>query len=160
MELARRLLKRYPALRVAMTGAREEQRVAAGLVDQVDSKRCLNLAGRTTLRQLLITYTLADVLVTNDSGPAHFASLTPIDVVTLFGPEHPKLFAARTGRNHVLWEGIACSPCLSAFNNRTSSCRDNVCMQRIEVDRVFELVCSLLEARCAVKRPVGERAAG
>ncbi|MEE8148039.1 MAG: hypothetical protein V3T24_10580, partial [Longimicrobiales bacterium] len=40
VELARRLLKRYPALRVAMTGAPEEQRVAAGLVDQVDSKRC------------------------------------------------------------------------------------------------------------------------
>jgi ADP-heptose:LPS heptosyltransferase len=31
-----------------------------------------------TLRDLLVLYTLADVLVTNDSGPGHFSSLTPI----------------------------------------------------------------------------------
>ena len=57
------------------------------------------LAGKTTLRQLLVLYTLAEVLVTNDSGPAHFATLTRIRVVMLFGPETPELFAARTSRN-------------------------------------------------------------
>jgi ADP-heptose:LPS heptosyltransferase len=88
------------------------------------------------------------VLVTNDSGPAHFATLTPIDVVTLFGPETPALFAARTPRNHVLWAGIACSPCVSAFNNRLSRCRNNLCMQRISVDQVFAATL----AACAAHR--------
>jgi ADP-heptose:LPS heptosyltransferase len=130
-----------------MTGSPAEASAVAALVDQVRSHRCFNLGGRTTLRQLLVIYGLAEVLVTNDSGPAHFASLTGIDVVTLFGPEHPKLFAARTARNHVFWEGITCSPCLSALNNRTSRCRDNLCMQRIDVDRVFDRVCALYETR-------------
>ena len=94
-------------------------------------------------------YGLAEALVTNDSGPAHFAALTPIDVVTLFGPETPRLFAARTIRNHVFWAGIACSPCVSALNGRTSSCQDNVCMQRIDVDRVFDEVCRVHEERIA-----------
>ena len=44
---------------------------------------------------LMVLYTMCEILVTNDSGPAHFASLTPINVVTLFGPETPDLFAAR-----------------------------------------------------------------
>jgi ADP-heptose:LPS heptosyltransferase len=146
-ELARRLLHRFPEVRVAMTGGPEEGSAVAKLVEQVGSERCFNLAGRTTLRQLLVIYGLAEVLVTNDSGPAHFAALTPIDVVTLFGPENPRLFAARTARNHVFWAGIACSPCVSALNGRTSPCKDNICMQRIDVDRVFKEVCRIYETR-------------
>ena len=146
-ELARRLIRRYPEVHVAMTGGPAEGDAVATIVEQVGSDRCFNLAGRTTLRQLLVIYGLAEVLVTNDSGPAHFATLTPIDVVTLFGPENPRLFAARTIRNHVLWAGIACSPCVSALNGRTSPCKDNVCMQRIDVDRVFEEVCRIYETR-------------
>lgn len=146
-ELARRLLRRYPEVHVAMTGGPSEGDAVAALVEQVGSDRCFNLAGRTTLRQLLLIYGLAEVLVTNDSGPAHFATLTPVDVVTLFGPENPRLFAARTIRNHVFWAGITCSPCVSALNGRTSPCKDNVCMQRIDVDRVFEEVCRIYETR-------------
>ena len=89
--------------------------------------------------------------MTNDSGPAHFATLTPIDVVTLFGPETPALFAARTPRNHVLWSAIACSPCVSAFNNRQSSCRDNVCMQRLTVDQVFDATIGAYTSRLSAK---------
>ncbi len=135
--LARRLLDARPDLRIVFTGRPDEAPGAERLARAVASPRCVSLAGRTTLGQLLALYSLSQVLVTNDSGPAHFATLTPIDVVTLFGPETPSLFAARTPRNHVLWAGLACSPCVSAFNNRLSDCRDNVCMQRIPVDDVF-----------------------
>jgi ADP-heptose:LPS heptosyltransferase len=133
-----------------MTGGPNEGAAVAKIVEQVGSDRCFNLAGHTTLGQLLVIYGLAEVLVTNDSGPAHFAALTPIDVVTLFGPENPRLFAARTVRNHVFWAGIACSPCVSALNGRTSPCKDNVCMQRIDVDRVLAEVCRIYEARTGV----------
>lgn len=153
VELARRLLDRYPDLHVAMMGAPSEAATVAMLVEEVGLDRCFNLAGRTTLRQLLVIYGLAEVLVTNDSGPAHFAALTPIDVVTLFGPENPKLFASLTPRSHVFWQGIPCSPCVSAFNQRTSPCRNNVCMQRIDVDRVFNELCRLYEARVGVSKP-------
>jgi len=117
------------------------------LVTRIDSPRCFNLAGRTTLRQLLIVYGLAEVMVTNDSGPAHFATLTPIDVITLFGPEHPALFGARSPRNHVLFANLACSPCVSAQNNRTTPCRDNRCLQAIEVETVYDVLRGILEKR-------------
>jgi len=146
-ELARRLLARYPEAHVAFTGAPDEAAAAVKLVQSVGSNRCFSLAGKTSLRELLVLYTLADVLVTNDSGPAHFATLTPIEVVTLFGPETPALFGARTSRNAVLWAGIACSPCVNAYNNRQSVCRDNRCMQAISVDQVFEAVCGAYEKR-------------
>jgi ADP-heptose:LPS heptosyltransferase len=147
VELAQRLLSCDPRVRIAVTGSPAERVQVEALVHAVGSDRCISIAGRTTLRELLAAYTVADVLVTNDSGPAHFATLTPVDVVTLFGPEHPDLFAARSPRNHVLWEGLPCSPCVSAYNGRTSPCRDNVCLQRISVDRVLAIVLDVLERR-------------
>jgi ADP-heptose:LPS heptosyltransferase len=137
VELARRLLDAHPGWYVAFTGSPAEAREAERLAAAVSSARCVSLAGRTTMGRLLALFWLSRVLVTNDSGPAHFATLTPIEVVTLFGPETPALFAARTPRNHVIWANLACSPCVSAANNRFSTCRDNLCMQRISVDEVF-----------------------
>ena len=96
---------------------------------------------------MLVVYGFAEILVTNDSGPAHFASLTPIDVVVLFGPETPLLFGAPSPRSHALWAGIACSPCVNALNNRQSACQDNVCMKMLGVDLVFETVCRVYRQR-------------
>jgi ADP-heptose:LPS heptosyltransferase len=89
--------------------------------------------------------------VTNESGPAHFALMTPIHVVTLFGPETPGLFAARSPNASMLWAGIACNPSVNAYNNRQSVCRDNLCMQAITVEQVFERVISLYEARLSIR---------
>ncbi len=152
VELARRLLNQFPEVHIGFTGSPGEASEIERLIGHVHSDRCVCFAGKTTLRQLMVLYTLCEILVTNDSGPAHFASLTPIDVVTLFGPETPALFAARTPRNLALWAGVACSPCVNAYNNRQSPCRDNVCMQQISVDQVFGEVCRIVERRLKAKR--------
>ncbi len=145
VELAKRVLERFPEVFVILTGAPSEADAIDGLVRQIQSNRVYSLAGKTTLRQVLVLYHRATILVTNDSGPAHFASMTPIHVVTLFGPETPRLFAARSENARFLWAGIACSPCVNAYNNRQSPCRNNLCMQAITVDDVFAEVTDVLE---------------
>ncbi|MEO8439868.1 MAG: glycosyltransferase family 9 protein [Spartobacteria bacterium] len=150
VELARKLLARYPELFIAFTGAPAEAGAVNGLAHAVGSSRAIGLAGKTTLRQLLVLYTRSEVLVTNDSGPAHFASMTPIHIVTLFGPEAPALFAAQTPNASVLWAGIACSPCVNAYNNRQSVCRNNLCMQAITVEQVFERIAHIYEKRSSL----------
>ncbi len=147
VELARRLLERYEDLAVVFTGAPDEEEGARELVQKVGSPRCINFAGKTTLYQLFATYFRSELMVTNDSGPAHYATVTPMDVIALFGPETPAVFGAQSERTHVLWAGIACSPCVNAFNDRQSACTDNICMQKLSVDEVFELACRLFEAR-------------
>ena len=145
VDLARRLLQQFPAARIAFTGAPSEALAAGELVRQVGSSRCFSLAGRTTMRQLIVLYTLADLLVTNDSGPAHFAALTGIDVITLFGPETPAVFGVKGPRSHIIHAGLPCSPCVNAANNRMSACTNNLCMQAITVGQVFDRVCQVLE---------------
>jgi ADP-heptose:LPS heptosyltransferase len=138
MSLARRLLDAFPEIYIGLTGAPDESGPIDGMVREIGSQRCFSLAGKTTLRQLLVLYTLSELLITNDSGPAHFAAMTQINTLTLFGPETPALFGARTPRAVTIWQALACSPCVNAYNNRQSSCTNNVCMQKITVDRVFE----------------------
>ena len=145
VELCKRLLKRYDNIHIAFTGSPEEAAGVEPLLRRIDHYRTFSLAGKTTLRELLVLYHLAKVLVTNDSGPAHFAALTPVHVVALFGPETPLLFGLRNARGHAMSAGLPCSPCVSVYNNRLSPCRRNICLERITVDAVFELVCRLIE---------------
>jgi len=147
VELAKRLLERFPQCHIAMTGAPNEADAVTDVARQVCSERCFSVAGKTTLRQLMVLYSLSKLLITNDSGPAHFAALTPVQVVTLFGPETPSLFGAPTPRATNIWLGLACSPCVNAYNNRQSPCQDNLCMKGITVDRVFEEAVRVLEKR-------------
>jgi len=149
VELANRLLDYDPGLCIALTGAKGEQAGAEALAREVASDRCVSVAGYTTLTELFALYGLSEVMVTNDSGPAHYATLTLIDVVTLFGPESPDVFGARSERSHLLWAGLACSPCVNAFNQRVTTCRNNLCMQAITVDEVFEKVKSVLVRRAS-----------
>ena len=82
VELGRRILEGHPWTTVAVTGAPSEREACEQVARRIGS-HTINLAGRTTLRDLIVLYTMADVLVTNDSGPAHFATLTPVEVVVL-----------------------------------------------------------------------------
>ncbi|NDC64599.1 MAG: glycosyltransferase family 9 protein [Planctomycetia bacterium] len=145
VELARRLLAENDDVFIAFTGAPSEARDVEPMVRQLNHPRCFSMAGKTNMRQLLVLYSLAEVMVTNDSGPAHFATLTDIEIVTLFGPEVPRLWAPLGPRSHVIWLALPCCPCLSAYNNRLSvDCPENLCMKGITVDRVHDTVRGIL----------------
>jgi ADP-heptose:LPS heptosyltransferase len=143
IDLGKKILKQHPAVTLVITGAPSE-RAAAEKIARAIGKKAVSMAGKTTLRELIVLYSLADVLVTNDSGPAHFSTLTDIDAIVLFGPETPKLYGARRQKTHVLWAGLACSPCVNVFNHRFSPCTNNRCMQVISVREVYEVVAGCL----------------
>jgi len=155
VDLARRIVADHEDVWVAFTGAPSEAKEVEPLVQEVAHSRCFSMAGKTTMRQLLVLYTLAEVLVSNDSGPVHFAALTEVEIVTLFGPEVPRLWGVLGPRSHIIWLALPCSPCLSAYNNRLAvECRNNLCMKGITVDRVYDTVQSILCRRAAADSPV------
>ena len=144
VEVGRRILQAHPGARIVVTGAPGERAAAEQLCRDLNSPRAVSAAGRTSLRELLTLYTLSHVLVTNDSGPAHFASLTPVHTVVLFGPETPLLFGSLAPATTIIWKQLACSPCVSVFNHRLSPCTNNRCMQLISADEVFAAVEAVL----------------
>lgn len=153
IELGQRLLADDPAAVVAITGAPGEATAAAEIAKSV-GPRSISLAGHTTLRQLMVLYTMADVLVTNDSGPGHFSSMTNVDAVVLFGPETPKLFGPLGRHTHVIWGELSCSPCVNVLNHRFSPCKNNVCMRQITVDEVYNKVKEVLTRRTKSAKPL------
>jgi len=138
-ELIRRILALAPDLLVLITGAPSERAEAAALCDRLGSPRCASLAGAFRLTELPLLYSIAAVMVTNDSGPGHFAAVTPLPVIVLFGPETPALYGS-LGNATAVFAGLACSPCVSAANHRKTPCRDNVCMRAISVEQVLDQV--------------------
>ncbi len=144
-ELARTLLE-DPDVFLLITGVASEKPDAQYICTRVGSRRMLDLTGRTTMKELLHLFNLAHVLVTSDSGPAHFAALTKIHVVVFFGPEIPERYRPLTTRVDVVHTGYTCSPCIGPHNQRLSPCNDNQCMKSISVQEVSVLVRSRLEA--------------
>lgn len=144
VQLIRQLLGKYPRALICITGAESEKSKAEHIQKQVCSDRCLNIAGMTSLDELMVLYCMAKVLITNDSGPAHFASLTQIQTIVLFGPETPHLFAANSDHSQSVYRGLSCSPCINALNNRQTACRDNQCMKQITPNEVLERVSNVL----------------
>lgn len=138
------LITKHPTVRLVITGSRSEQEEAEGIVKYLGEARCVSLAGKTTFPELLALYSLAAAMVTNDSGPAHFASLLDLPTLVLFGPETPRLYRPLGKNVHVLYAELACSPCVSVYNDKKSPCKENVCMKSIKVQEVLQKVLEVL----------------
>jgi ADP-heptose:LPS heptosyltransferase len=121
---------------VLITGAPGEREQAAYLKSQVGNERCINFAGRQQLTELPALYQIAEIMLTNDSGPGHFSSVTKLKTFVLFGPETPALYGS-LGNSTPIYAGLACSPCVSASNHRKTPCIDNVCLQVIKPEIVI-----------------------
>jgi len=141
LALARALLSTL-RVRLLFIGSPAE----AGYVDETLAHlprdgRVINLAGKTTLAQLLGVLKRCRLLVTNDSGPLHLATALGVATVSFFGPETPMLYGPQEKKALVFYQGAYCSPCLNVFNVKTAPCRgQNVCMQGISAEVVEKAI--------------------
>ena len=137
--LTRALLERGAA--VAVIGLAEDQPLARQIAAAAPDPAVLDLTGWTrNIRELLLLFHHAQLLVTNDGGPGQFAAMTPISSIVLFGPETPTLYGSLAPRSHSIHLAtLPCSPCLTAYNHRNSPCDgDNQCLKRIAPQTVLE----------------------
>lgn len=145
IELMKRILAEFDDVLVLITGAPSEREEAAGLKSAVDSERCINFAGRVKFHELTALYGISTLMVTNDSGPGHFSAVTELPTFVLFGPETPRLYGS-LGNSTPIYAGLACSPCVSASNHRKTPCHNNVCLQVITVEQVYDTISPTLKA--------------
>jgi len=135
-DVIKKILAYNPDALILLTGAPAEKEGAQLLTDYVNDARCINFAGAVKFLQLPALYSVSKFMLTNDSGPAHFASITEMHTFVIFGPETPALYGS-LGPTTPIYAGMACSPCVSASNHRKTPCTDNQCIQVITPDLVF-----------------------
>lgn len=101
--------------------------------------RVINLAGKTTLRELMALIKSCSIFLTNDSGPMHIADALGTPLLALFGSTSD----VKTGPYHggkVIHKHVECSPCYKRV------CPiDFRCMKKIEVDEVYQELQQLLK---------------
>src|SRR3989338_4403034 len=93
---------------IVITGTESEGEDAEAICSHVKNERCIDFTGKTSFKELIDLYNVSRVLVTNDSGPAHFASLTDINIVVLFGPETPRIYAPLSDSCECVYSNYAC----------------------------------------------------
>jgi ADP-heptose:LPS heptosyltransferase len=157
--LASMVVQEWEDVLVLITGSPAEREEALEMQQKVGHPRFLSFAGMHKLMAITALYNIATVLVTNDSGPAHFSAVTPIRSIVLFGPETPRLYGS-LGNTESITADLACSPCVTAANQKNSACNDAVCMRLITPERVLQSVRSVLNGEDSGKRDVVQIAAG
>jgi ADP-heptose:LPS heptosyltransferase len=143
-KLASMIANEWDDVLVLITGSPAERQEALRMQEKVGHPRFRSFAGMHKLTAITALYNIAEVLVSNDSGPAHFSAIAPIRSIVLFGPETPKLYGS-LGNSEAIWAELSCSPCVTAANQKNSACTDAVCMRLITPERVLQSVRGVLD---------------
>ncbi len=131
-ELADRLILDY-GVRVVFTGGPGDVPMIADIQSRMDGA-ALNLAGRTSLKQLAALYERARCVITTDTGPMHLAAAVGTPVVALFGPTAPWRTGPFGAGHRVVRLGPACSPCFKRRCPRPH----RLCLEMVTVSDVLK----------------------
>ena len=125
-----------------------EVREARGIVELARHPRVVSLADCAPsigLTKAAVKH--AQLLVTTDSGPRHFAPPFDVPVVTLFGPTHAGWSETHFPHQIHLQLDMDCGPC----QQRECPLQHHRCLRDLSPDWVFKAAVSLLEKRAKRK---------
>jgi len=126
--------------RIIFIGAASERDDAERIIRRMKRSGAINLAGETGMAELIGALDSCDLLISNDTGPAHIAAALGRPTLTIFGPTNEFETAPRAARaESIRAEGVECARCM------LRDCPiDHRCMTRIAPSEVFERALKLL----------------
>ena len=125
--------------RVVLIGSKDELDVTEAVTRRMQRQPVV-LTGKTTLDQVTGVLDRADLIVTNDTGPAHIGAALGRPTIVIFGPTNPLTTRPFSPDAEVLRHPPDCAPCM------LRDCPiDHRCMTAITVDEVFERSQALLK---------------
>lgn len=140
------LLAREMDARCVITGTEPEK--ALGRQCREDAPVTLHDAiGRFDILTFIEFLARVDLLVTNDTAPAHIGSALRIPLIAFYGPNTPDLYGPLHEESRVFYNRLPCSPCLTNLNAKTSRCRMPACILGIEPGEAFNAAVELLRHR-------------
>ena len=129
-ELARAKIK--DGWQVWLLGSEKDAPVTAE-IQQQSGPACIDLAGKTTLTEVVDVLAAARGVVCNDSGLMHVAAAVGVPLIALYGSSDPGYTPPLSDTARVLSLGLSCSPCFK----RDCPLGHLECLQRITPERVL-----------------------
>ncbi len=139
-----------PALFPVLIGGPEEAGLAAQVVRHLEGQPVLNLAGRSTLRDLIGIFPECAAAFAPDCGPMHIAAAVGCPVVSLWGATAPERSAPWGFADFALRGEIPCHPC---YLRKCPIGRE--CMRRIRPEDLAAAVRRAMTASPAVASQSG-----
>ena len=137
-EVARRVVADRGGSLVAI-GAPEDRQLVDSFQVALGTVPFLDLCARTTLPGLAALASVADLLVSNDTGPLHLAAAAGARVVGIYTCTDPKLNGPYGDR------AIAVSSCVRCAASYVRTCPRLECMTELTADRVWSAVARQLD---------------
>ena len=145
VDVINKILDDFPDKLVLLVGTGDNMESCEYVAKNVDRDRCINFCNQAPrLREFFELLHLSELLITNDNGPAHFAAATGTRVLALFSTDSPFIYGP-LGNCVIMYSFYQCSPCISAFNHKTSKCSNNLCLQAIKPDAVYEMAVKIID---------------
>ena len=99
-----------------------------------------NLAGKTTITELISQISNLDLFITGDSGPMHVAAAFQVPTVAIFGPTKDKETSQWMNKKSIIVKkNLDCQPCMK----RTCPLQHHDCMNLIKAIDVLKAVNSV-----------------
>ncbi len=97
---------------------------------------CHNLAGRTTLLDVVDLIALSSLVVSNDSGLMHIAAAVGCATTVIYGSTSPEFTPPLTQKLVIVSEELPCSPCFK----RDCPLGHKDCLNKLRPDRLYPIV--------------------
>ncbi len=107
--------------RIVLTGGPDETGIAADIVRSMGS-HCLNLAGRTRVREMMAVIKRCNFFITNDSGPMHIAAAFGVPLVAVFGSTDSSTTYPLAEHAVIVRGKVDCAPCMKRECPTDHSC--------------------------------------
>ena len=128
---------------VLLIGSADEVEVSREVAERMQ-QRPFMLTGQTDLAQAVAVLSLADVLITNDTGPAHIAAALNRPTLVIFGPTDPRTTRPFSSVAEIIRHPPDCAPCM------LRDCPiDHRCMTAISTDEVFTRAFAMMKSDAA-----------
>lgn len=125
-------------MNVVLIGSPGELEVSKEVASR-SAHQTIMLTGQTTVAQAIAIISIGDLLVTNDTGPAHIGAALDTPTLVIFGPTNPLTTYPLSANAEMIRRPPDCAPCM------LRDCPiDHRCMTAIAPDDVFERAVALM----------------
>ena len=139
-------------VRLVLTGSADDQDDARAIAAQLPAGSFVELAGRTSVRELAAVIRRLQLFISVDTGAAHIAAAVGTPLVVLWGPailEQTRPLSSATPIR-IVRHRVFCAPCYGTPMMKT--CQRNICMEAISPQRVLAAAEEIMNEELKAKR--------
>ncbi|MCG3658269.1 glycosyltransferase family 9 protein [Aliarcobacter butzleri] len=139
-KIAIEMSKKYD---IVIFGGPAETNIAKDIETELVSKGITNyqnLAGKTTIPELIEKIAGLDLFITNDSGPMHIAAAYKVKTIAIFGPtKFTETNQWNNPNGEIVTKNLDCAPCMK----RVCPLKHHNCMKDITATDVLNVIIKL-----------------